>query len=93
MPVSSWRTMESAPKGGGAPLWIDPPRILLLFSDGNVSVAYWDWYYADATDGQSWGFIGGKGCTDGFAWVEPCSAEPLNLHYEEPVVGWMPLPI
>lgn len=84
--MSEWRTIESAPKGGGAELvtdpdWVEPPRILLRFADGNVSVAYWDWYYAE----------GGSGCTNGFAWIEPCSGEPLDLHYDE-LVEWMPIP-
>jgi hypothetical protein len=77
--------METAPKGGGAdlvtdPKWVEPPKILLLF-DGDISVGYWEPYYAE----------GGSGRTDGFAWIEPCSGEPLNLHYDNPE-AWMPLP-
>lgn len=85
--MSEWQPMETAPKGSGPdllvtdPQYVAPPQILLLFEGGDVSVAYWDWYYAE----------GGHGCTDGFAWIEPCSGEQLNLHYNEPV-GWMPLP-
>ena len=85
--MTEWQPMETAPKGGGAelvtdPNWVQPPRILLRFGDEAVSVAYWDWYYAE----------GGNGYTDGFAWIEPCSGEQLNLHYSTPPDGWMPLP-
>lgn len=56
-------------------------KILLRFGEEAVSVAYWDEYYAD----------GGSGCTDGFAWIEPCSGEPLNLHYSASPDGWLPI--
>lgn len=84
--MSNWQPMESAPKGGGAelvtdPNWIEPPWVLLLFEEGKISVGYWDWYYAE----------GGAGHTGGLAWVEPCSGERLDLHYDVPI-GWMPLP-
>jgi len=77
--------METAPKGGGAelvtdPNWVATPKILLLF-DGDVSVGYWDWYYAD----------GGNGCTNGAAWIEPLSGDLLSLHYDSPE-AWQPLP-
>jgi hypothetical protein len=83
-----WQPMETAPKGGGAdlvtdPNWVNPPRVLLRFGDEAVSVAYWDWYYAE----------GGGGYRDGFAWIEPCSGEPLNLHYTTPPDGWIALPL
>jgi hypothetical protein len=82
---SEWQPMETAPKGGGAecvsdPKWVEPPRILLLF-DGDVSVAYWDWYYAE----------GGSGYRGGLAWIEPCSGKHLDLHYDAPT-AWMPIP-
>ena len=82
-----WQPIETAPKGGGAkyvtdPKWVEPPKILLRFGNEAVSVAYWDWYYAE----------GGHGYRDGFAWIEPCSSEPLNLHYSTPPDGWMPIP-
>ena len=82
-----WLPIETAPKGGGAartddPEWIRPPRILMRFGGGEVSVAYWDWYYAE----------GGNGCTHGVAWVEPVSGEQLCDHYGIPD-GWMPLPV
>lgn len=85
-----WLPIETAPKGGGAesvtdPAWVEPPRILLRFGSEAVSVAYWDWFYAE----------GGRGYRfehNGFAWVEPCSGEPLDLHYSTPPDGWMPLP-
>lgn len=60
----------------------DADRVLLRFGDEAVSVAYWDLYYAE----------GGNGCTNGFAWVEPCSGDPLDLHYSTAPDGWMPLP-
>lgn len=83
---NEWIGMESAPKGGGAELvtddkWIEPPEILLLFSDGKRSVGYWDWYCAE----------GGEGYTGGSAWTDPVSGEQLHLSYDEPI-GWMPLP-
>ena len=79
--------MDSAPKGGGAelvtdPNFVEPPRILLRFGSEAVSVAYWDWYYAE----------GGSGYRDGFAWIEPCTGAPLNLHYTTQPTGWMPIP-
>ena len=79
---AAWRPIEEAPKGGGAdritdPAWVKPPRILLRFGDEAVSVAYWDWYYA----------AGGNG----FAWIEPCSGELLNLHYSSPPTHWRPI--
>lgn len=81
-----WMPIESAPKGGGAddvrdPKYVTPPRILMRFGGEAVSVAYWDAYYA----------TGGGGCTDGFAWCEPCSGDPLNMHYSTPPDGWQPL--
>lgn len=82
-----WLPIDSAPKGGGAemvtdPAWVDPPRILLRFGDEGVSIAYWDWFYAE----------GGSGFTDGFAWVEPFSGELLNLHFSEAPTHYRPLP-
>ena len=80
-----WLPIETAPKGGGAPLrtdpaWVEPPKILLLFAGGAQAVCYWDWYYAE----------GGAGCTDGVAWIEPVSGERINLHYDNPI-RWRPL--
>jgi len=54
---------------------------LLLFPGGEVSVGYWDAYYAE----------GGRGCINGYAWIEPCSAEALDLLYD-PHTHWMILP-
>lgn len=81
-----WQPMETAPKGGGAemvtdPNWIEPPRVLLFCADGTQVVARWDWYYAE----------GGRGCTDGCAWIEPTSSEQVNMSYGDPT-HWMPLP-
>lgn len=81
-----WQPIETAPKGGGAesvkdPNYVDAPKILLYFGEGVVSVAYWDWSFAD----------GGHYCSDGFAWLEPCSGDALNMHYNDPT-HWMPLP-
>lgn len=81
-----WNPMDSAPKGGGAefvtdPAYVEPPRILLLFEEGNQSVAHWAWYYAE----------GGAGYDGGLAWIEPVSGERLDMHYDAPV-GWLPLP-
>ena len=82
----SFLHMHIAPKGGGAMLvtdsdWVDPPKILLLFEGGKMSVGYWDWSYAE----------GGRNYTGGEAWIEPCSGERLDLHYDQPI-GWLPLP-
>ena len=84
--LDGWQSMDSAPKGGGAEMrmdqaYVEPPRILLQFPDGEISVAYWDWYYAE----------GGGGCTDGVAWTEPVSGEPVSRQYGSPV-KWKPLP-
>lgn len=81
-----WQPIETAPKGGGAemitdPAWVEPPQILMLFEDGEVSVTYWDWYWAE----------GGHGYNGSLAWIEPCSGEQLSLHYGSPT-HWMPLP-
>jgi hypothetical protein len=62
--------------------YVSPPRILLRFGEEGVAIAYWDWYYAE----------GGHGYRDGFAWIEPYSGEPLNLHYSAEPDGWMSLP-
>lgn len=81
-----FQPMSAAPKGGGAnlvtdPAYIKPPHILLLFQEDNISVGYWDWYYAE----------GGYGYEGGEAWIEPVSGSRLDLHYGAPI-GWMPLP-
>ncbi len=81
-----WKSIETAPKGGGAnrvssPDWVEPPKILLLFEQGDTSVGYWDWYYAES----------GRGFNNISPWVEPCSGDQLSLHYDDPI-GWMPIP-
>ena len=90
MPVTNkWQPMDTAPKGNGpvddvrAPGYIAPPKILLKFSDGNVSVAYWDWYYAEGGSGYE-----GDGH---LAWIEPVSGEQVTRHYAKPT-HWMPIP-
>lgn len=84
--MSDWKTIDTAPKGGGAddvrdPKYVNPPRILLRFKEGDHSVGYWDWYYAE----------GGDGYAGGTAWIEPVSGERLESHYGPPT-HWMPLP-
>jgi len=87
--MDKWQPIETAPKGGGPegvtstedPRWVKPPRILIKFADGDVSVGCWDWYYGDG----GWGYI------DGVAWVEPISGEQLNQNYGRPV-EWMNIP-
>ena len=79
-------SIDTAPKGGGAdlvtdPNYVNPPKILLFFDDGNISVGYWDAYYAE----------GGRGYEGGLAWIEPISGERLDMHYDSPI-GWLPLP-
>jgi hypothetical protein len=81
-----WDKIESAPKGGGAdtttdPNWVEPPKILLLFENGESSVGYWDWYYSEGGNGY-------EGCE---AWIEPISGELLCMYYDDPV-GWLNLP-
>lgn len=81
-----WQPIDTAPKGGGAvstldPNWVEPPYILLLFSDGKVAVCYWDWYYAE----------GRRGFNEISAWIEPISGEQIALNYDEPT-HWMPIP-
>lgn len=84
----TWMAMDSAPKGSEGiddtrdPAYVKPTRILLRFGEEGVSVAYWDWAYAE----------GGYYCRDGFAWIEPVSGEPLNLTYSTAPDGWLPLP-
>lgn len=83
-----WRPMKTAPRGSediddtSHPDYIKPPKILLRFGDEDISVAYWDWYYAE----------GGYGCTDGFAWISSPGGEPLNLIFSAEPDGWLPLP-
>lgn len=84
--TSEWQDISTAPKGGGAEFvtdqnWVAPPDILLCFRGGERRVGHWDWFYAD----------GGYGCTDGIAWIEPCSGEQLNLYYDAPT-HWHLLP-
>lgn len=74
---TKWEPIETAPKGTGG----DYPHVLLLFSEGEVSVGYWDLYWAE----------GGFGYNGSSAWIEPVSGEQLDLHYDEPI-GWMELP-
>ena len=76
-----WQPMKTAPKGSGD-ADSESPRILLRFGEEAVAIAHWDWYYAE----------GGRGCLDGFAWIEPHSGEPLNMHYSAEPDGWMELP-
>ena len=81
-----WKTIDTAPKGGGAdlvtdPKYVKPPKILLLFACQNISVGHWDWYYAE----------GGNGYEGGEAWIEPCSGERLDLIFDKPT-HWMSLP-
>lgn len=78
----NWQPIETAPKGGGAeritdPAWIEPPIILLKSGEG-IAVCYWDWYFAE----------GGSGFTDGCAWIENFTGEPINLHWTDPVTEW-----
>jgi hypothetical protein len=85
--LGGWQPMETAPKGGGAervddPKWVEPPKILLLFDEGEISVGYWDWYYAED----------GHGYDGGLAWIEPCSGEKLDHIYGLPI-KWQPLPL
>lgn len=85
--AGEWKTMDSAPKGGGAervddPAYVDAPRILLRFGEEGVSVTYWDWYYAE----------GGDGCTDGVAWIGCPGSERLSDYFSTAPTHWRPLP-
>ncbi len=84
--TDKWQPIETAPKGGGAdmvtdPKWVEPPKILVYCECGNISVVYWEYYYAK----------NGHGCSDGIAWTEPISGEPITGWYKEPT-HWMSLP-
>lgn len=71
-----WQPIETAPHTSS-----DHP-VLLGFSRGAVSVAYWDAYHS----------VNGRGYEPGvLPWVEPVSGEPLSKHYGSPVV-WTTLP-
>lgn len=74
--IVMWRPMSEAPVSG------DCEWVLLKFKDGKFSVGYWDLYYAE----------GGRGYEGGLAWIEPCSGERLDLHYDAPI-GWARLDI
>lgn len=79
--ADGWREIAAAPKEAKRADGTTE-RILLLFSDGNQSVGYWDWYYAE----------GGRGYEDMHdAWIEPVSGEQLDRHYGR-AIGWRPLP-
>lgn len=83
-----WQPIETAPKGGGAelvtdPAWVEPPKVLLLFKNGEQVVCHWDWYYAESGNGYH------KGVS---AWVEPTSGEQIELYHDNPT-NWMPLPV
>lgn len=86
-----WQKIETAPRGSGKdgpqdvrhPDYVRPPKVLLWFPGGDVSVAYWDWYYAEGGIGYE---------ADGhLAWIEPVSGEQVTRHYAKPT-HWMPLP-
>lgn len=68
-----WLPIETATK--------DSTNILLLFADKEISVGYWDVFYAE----------GGRGYEGGLAWIEPVSGERLDMMYDPPI-AWMPLP-
>ena len=76
-----WQPMETAPKDRSEknPTY---PRILLRFDEGQMAVAYWDAYYAEGGHGHEGRWLG---------WVEPCSGDVVELHYDKPT-HWMPLP-
>jgi|14_taG_2_1085336.scaffolds.fasta_scaffold102138_3 hypothetical protein len=70
----NWLPMSKAPIDG------DGKRVLLKFEDGEVSVGYWDLYYAK----------GGYGYDGGLAWIEPVSGERLDVYYGPPT-DWLPI--
>lgn len=82
-----WRSMKTAPKGGGAertddPKWVEPPRLLMAFEDSSIEICHWDWYYAP----------GGNGHTPGFsAWIG-AEGEQVARFQGDPI-AWMPLPL
>ena len=82
-----WRSMDTAPKGGGAertddPKWVEPPKLLMAFDDGSIEICHWDWYYAP----------GGNGHTPGVsAWI---GAEGQQVaRFQGDPIAWMPLPL
>lgn len=77
--MTNWHPIETAPKDGAS--------VLLLFEDGEMSVAYYDAYYEQGNSGYD-----GRSDYAGIsAWIEPCSGEQIYLHYGTPT-HWMPLP-
>jgi hypothetical protein len=86
-----WQPIETAPKGNGDqfesvtdPGYIAPPKILMLFEDGNQSVTHWDWYYAP-------GGYGHAQAQGGPAWIAVAGGELAHLHFGSPT-HWRPLP-
>lgn len=62
--------------------WKMAKGVFVLCDSGDISVAYYDEYYAE----------GGSGYVEGqTGWVEPCSGDQLTIHYGQPT-HWMPLP-
>jgi len=78
--MNEWQKIETAPKYDDNG---ETVNVLLLFQGGEVSVAYWDAYYAEG--GSGYGHDGG------LAWIEPISGERLDLHCGTPT-HWMPKP-
>lgn len=82
-----WRSMDTAPQGGGAertddPKWVEPPKLLMAFDDGSIEICHWDWYYAP----------GGNGHTPGVsAWIG-AEGEQVARFQGDPI-AWMPLPL
>ncbi len=82
---NEWKTIDTAPKGGGAdrtddPAWVDPPRILVGYPDGGVIIACWDAYYD----------VGGRGYQGTSAWIGD-DGELIEVSIGVPSL-WMPLP-
>lgn len=77
--IAAWNTRATGWRPIEEAPKLDGKRLLLRLGEEGVSVAYWDAYYSE----------GGRGCTDGFAWIEPCSGDPLNLHYKTPPTHFM----
>jgi hypothetical protein len=75
--TTTWQPMSTAPHTGKG-----DPNILLVSSDGDIQVCYYDPYYAEGGNGYA---------LDILPWVIDASGELFDQYYDEPI-GWMPLP-
>ena len=75
-----WQPIETAPKPSSETAEPAPRIIVASISSDFMSVAYWDWYYAEGGGGHHAGLS---------AWIEPHSGESVSYHFEP--THWRPL--